>query len=68
MPPISVRRANADDRPMVQRLWLMFRHDMSEFGGQLPNPDGTFRPSDWSRHSKTGTGPATFSLVRRTGP
>jgi predicted acetyltransferase len=28
---------------MAERLWLMFRHDMSEFGGQLPNPDGTFR-------------------------
>lgn len=43
MPLISVRRASAGDRPMVERLWLMFRHDMSEFGGQLPNPDGTFR-------------------------
>lgn len=40
---ISVRPASAADRPMVERLWLMFRHDMSEFGGQLPNPDGTFR-------------------------
>jgi predicted acetyltransferase len=43
MPTISVRRASAADRPMVERLWLMFRHDMSEFSGQLPNPDGTFR-------------------------
>lgn len=43
MPTISVRHASAADRPMVERLWLMFRHDMSEFGGQLPNPDGTFR-------------------------
>jgi predicted acetyltransferase len=43
MPAIHVRRANAADRPMVERLWLMFRHDMSEFSGQLPNPDGTFR-------------------------
>lgn len=43
MPLISLRRAGAADRPMAERLWLMFRHDMSEFGGQLPNPDGTFR-------------------------
>lgn len=43
MPTISVRRASAADRPMVERLWLMFSHDMSEFGGQLPSPDGTFR-------------------------
>ena len=43
MPPISVRRASVADRPMLERLWLMFRHDMSEFGGQLPNSDGAFR-------------------------
>jgi hypothetical protein len=43
MPLISIRRASAGDRSVVERPWLMFRHDMSEFGGQLPNPDGTFR-------------------------
>jgi predicted acetyltransferase len=39
----AVRRAEATDRLVLERLWLMFRHDISEFGGQLPNPDGTFR-------------------------
>jgi len=39
---VSVRLATADDRPVVERLWLMFRHDMSEFDGRLPFPDGTF--------------------------
>ncbi|MGH3402396.1 MAG: GNAT family N-acetyltransferase [Streptosporangiaceae bacterium] len=43
MPSVSVRRVIAADRAMVERLWLMFSHDMSEFGGQLPYPDGTFR-------------------------
>jgi predicted acetyltransferase len=43
MPVVSLRHAGAADRPALERLWLMFRHDMSEFGGQLPNPDGTFR-------------------------
>lgn len=28
---------------MLERLWLMFRHDLSEFQGGRPNPDGTFR-------------------------
>jgi predicted acetyltransferase len=27
----------------VERLWLMFRHDMSELNDLLPDPDGTFR-------------------------
>ncbi|KPI22062.1 hypothetical protein OK074_7256 [Actinobacteria bacterium OK074] len=40
---ISVRRATPADRPLLERLWLMFRHDLSEFGGALPRPDGTFR-------------------------
>jgi predicted acetyltransferase len=40
---LAVRRAGVTDRPVLERLWLMFRHDISEFGGQLPNPDGTFR-------------------------
>ncbi|SDU14363.1 Predicted acetyltransferase [Jiangella alkaliphila] len=35
--------ADAADRAVLDRLWLMFRHDMSEFQGGLPNPDGTFR-------------------------
>lgn len=43
MPDVSVRPAHAADRPALERLWLMFRHDMSEFQGLLPNPDGTFR-------------------------
>jgi predicted acetyltransferase len=38
-----VRLADETDLPVFERLWLMFRHDISEFGGQLPNPDGTFR-------------------------
>ncbi|MDX6364430.1 MAG: hypothetical protein QOC85_3440, partial [Streptomyces sp.] len=41
MPPV-VRLASVPDRPVVERLWLMFRHDMSELNDLLPNPDGTF--------------------------
>ncbi|MFD4875769.1 GNAT family N-acetyltransferase [Streptomyces sp. NPDC058420] len=47
MGAVDVRPAIPADRPTVERLWLMFRHDLSEFrnGGvsQLPNPDGAFR-------------------------
>jgi predicted acetyltransferase len=75
MPTISVRRASAADRPMVERLWLMFRHDMSEFGGQLPNPDGTFRAErlvaafaeqGWAGYVFGGpeNRPAGFAIVR----
>lgn len=75
MPLISVRRASSADRPVVERLWLMFRHDMSEFGGQLPNPDGTFRAErlaaafddlNWACYVFTGPEdrPVGFAVVR----
>ncbi|MER7187100.1 GNAT family N-acetyltransferase [Streptomyces hyaluromycini] len=40
---VVVRPAVPGDRPVVERLWLMFRHDLSEFSGLLPRPDGSFR-------------------------
>ncbi len=75
MPLICVRRVNAADRPLVERLWLMFRHDMSEFGGQLPNPDGTFRTErlaaafedrNWAGYVFAGPQdrPAGFAIAR----
>ncbi|MEU5988500.1 GNAT family N-acetyltransferase [Spirillospora sp. NPDC047418] len=43
MVELSVHRAGTGDRPVLERLWLMFQHDMSEFWELLPYPDGTFR-------------------------
>jgi predicted acetyltransferase len=75
VPLISLRRASAADRPVAERLWLMFRHDMSEFGGQLPNSDGTFRAErlaaafddpNWACYLFTGPEdrPVGFAIVR----
>lgn len=79
MSDISVRLAHPADRPVVERLWLMFRHDMSEFRGVLPGPDGTFRSDrldaaftdpDWAPYLvTTGDRPAGLAFVRGlTGP
>ncbi|GAA2068465.1 hypothetical protein GCM10009801_16730 [Streptomyces albiaxialis] len=43
MEEIRVRRADAADQPVLERLWLLCCHDMSEFNGHLPDPDGTFQ-------------------------
>lgn len=43
LPPLNVRRAGAEDRPVFERLWLLFRHDLSRFTGDLPRADGTYR-------------------------
>ncbi|MGY1440035.1 GNAT family N-acetyltransferase [Streptomyces reniochalinae] len=74
MPDVSVRLAGAADRPVVERLWLMFSHDMSEFVGRLPHADGTFRSDrlhkaflepDWAPYLLTsGDSPAGFAFVR----
>jgi len=74
MPDVSVRLANSADRPLVERLWVMFGHDMSEFRGLLPAPDGTFRrdrlraaftDADWAPYVVAlGERPAGFAFVR----
>ncbi|MGB6455948.1 MAG: GNAT family N-acetyltransferase [Streptosporangiaceae bacterium] len=74
MSAVSVRLASEADRPVLEQLWLMFRHDMSEFTGTLPNPDGTFRSErleaaftsdDWAPYLITSADrPAGLALVR----
>ncbi|MGW5022748.1 GNAT family N-acetyltransferase [Streptomyces cacaoi] len=74
MPPVTVRPAGSADGPALERLWLMFRHDLSEFDASLPGPDGAFRSerlhkaltdSDWAAYLLTdGRFPAGFALVR----
>lgn len=42
--PLTVRPARVADRPAVEQLWQMFKHDMSEFVmNSLPGPDGRFK-------------------------
>ena len=74
MVDLFVRRATEADREVLQRLWLMFRHDMSEFGGQLPDPDGSFRSDrlesalgdpDWAGYLVLSEGrPVGLAFVR----
>jgi predicted acetyltransferase len=79
MTELSVRRTSAADRAVLERLWLLFRHDMSEFEGRLPNPDGTFRSErlesalsdpDWCGYLfHRDDRPAGFAFVRSlSGP
>ena len=72
--PLTLRRVDHSDRPVLERLWLMFRHDLSEFSGVLPNPDGRFRDErlqtaldapGWAAYLLTDDHrPAGFALVR----
>lgn len=40
---LTVRPTTPADQPVLERLWLLFRHDMSEVSGALPDPSGQFR-------------------------
>ena len=40
---LTIRPTTPGDRPVLERLWLLFRHDMSEVSGALPDPSGQFR-------------------------
>jgi predicted acetyltransferase len=40
---LTIRPTTPADLPVLERLWLLFRHDMSEITGALPDPAGQFR-------------------------
>lgn len=73
-PTLRVRPTIADDRELLERLWLLFRHDMSFVDGALPDARGRYRSerlesamSDptWCGHLATRDGsPVGFALVR----
>lgn len=77
MADVSVRLATETDRPVLERLWLLFRHDMSEWNGALPHPDGTFRSerleaafadADWAPYLlSSGQNPVGLAFVRNLG-
>jgi predicted acetyltransferase len=65
----------ADDRPMVENLWQLYRHDLSEFRGSMPDRHGLFGPGRLPDHFsgdpdraqyvvELDDGPAGFTLVR----
>ncbi len=67
--------ANDDDWAVVERLWQLYFHDLSEFRGTTPRPDGTYRRGHlgWYHRddadragylARLGDRPIGFALVR----
>jgi predicted acetyltransferase len=42
-PRLTIRPTTPADRLVMERLWLLFRHDMSEVSEALPDATGQFR-------------------------
>lgn len=41
--PLPITVAEPHHRPVLEQLWTMFGHDLSEFSGVLPDAKGRFR-------------------------
>lgn len=72
--PVLARLATPHDTDALERLWLVFRHHMSTYTGELPRPDGRYRSDrldraladpTWNAWMLTaGQHPIGFALTR----
>lgn len=62
---VSVEEAAPGQRTAVERLWQLYRHDLSEFRDSWPGPDGLF--PDHDLHTYFGRDPNRASYVIRCG-
>lgn len=73
-PQTALRRVPPAAYPVVERLWQLYRHDLSEFRGSMPAADGAFPArrlmsyfGDPDRRAYlfySGSSPSGFALVR----
>ncbi|NUR08847.1 MAG: GNAT family N-acetyltransferase [Nocardioidaceae bacterium] len=66
MPETTLRPLTDDEHPLVENLWQLYRHDLSEFRGTLPDELGRFAPGHLPLHL-TGDPDRTAYLVRLDG-
>ena len=72
--PLTVSEADIDDWPVVEALWQLYQHDLSEFRHSAPGPDGTFSTGRLTTYgdsprrvaylARLGDVPCGFALVR----
>ncbi|MEV0951968.1 GNAT family N-acetyltransferase [Promicromonospora sp. NPDC050249] len=62
---LTIRPTTPADRPVLERLWLLFRHDMSEVSRALPDASGQFRRE---RLDAAFTDPGWRGLVAHLDP
>jgi len=73
-PEVGLRPIEADDEPLIDRLWQLYVHDLSSSRGSLPNAEGLFKPGHlgwfraepdvWNGFLVTyGAAPAGFAYV-----
>lgn len=62
--PLRVDVAGPDDQPVVEQLWQLYQHDLSEFRHGAPGPDGRFPPGRLASYDGRGRGDRVTYLTR----
>ena len=61
--PLRVAECGPDAWPVVERLWQLYQHDLSEFRHSSPGPDGLFQarrlPAYVEGDDRSGTSPGS---------
>lgn len=74
--PLRVDVAGAADQAVLERLWQLYQHDLSEFRHSAPDVDGSYAsgrlaayagPGDVAYLARLGEIPCGFALVRGVG-
>lgn len=75
--PTTLERATPAQHPLIERLWQLYRHDLSEFRDSMPDEAGLFRSdrlgsyfADPDREClvvRVPEGPAGFVLLKGLG-
>jgi predicted acetyltransferase/8-oxo-dGTP pyrophosphatase MutT (NUDIX family) len=75
--PLRVDPATDDEWPVLERLWQLYQHDLSEFRHGAPDRDGLFAPGRLTTYAgrdhrvayvaRRGDVPCGFALVRGVG-
>jgi predicted acetyltransferase/ADP-ribose pyrophosphatase YjhB (NUDIX family) len=72
--PLRVTEATADEWPLLERLWQLYQHDLSEFRHSAPDAEGLFQSGRLPAYgasddrvaylARRGDVPCGFALVR----
>jgi hypothetical protein len=65
---VDVSPAGPQTWPLLEQLWQLYRHDLSEFRGSMPGPDGRFDTDKLSPYLGDDPDRAAFVLYLVRSP
>src|SRR5215213_5334376 len=65
---VILRALTADDDALVDRLWQLYAHDLSESRGSLPNAKGLYKPGHLAAYRAKRSDCSGFLVVYEGAP